>query len=87
MKYKDWLVEWFENIVKPTAKIRTYGRYSELVNGHIILKIGEYEINDLTPLILQKLVTDLLQCGKRITGKGLLANTMTCFYGHFIINI
>lgn len=76
MKYKDWLKEWLENIVKPTAKMRTYGRYSELVNGHIVPKIGEYEINDLTPLVLQKLVTELLQSGNLITGKGLSANTV-----------
>lgn len=76
MKYKDWLMEWLENIVKPTAKMRTYGRYSELANGHIIPKIGEYEMNDLTPLILQKLVTELLQSGNLLTGKGLSANTV-----------
>lgn len=76
MKYKDWLQEWLENIVKPTAKMRTYGRYSELINGHIVPKIGEYEMNDLTPLILQKLVTELLQGGNLITGKGLSANTV-----------
>lgn len=76
MKYKDWLKEWLENIVKPTAKMRTYGRYSELITGHIVPKIGEYEMNDLTPLILQKLVTELLQSGNLITGKGLSANTV-----------
>lgn len=76
MKYKNWLMEWLENIVKPTAKMRTYGRYSELINGHIVPKIGEYEMNDLTPLILQKFVTELLQSGNLITGKGLSANTV-----------
>lgn len=69
MKYKDWFVECIENIVKQMVKIRANGRYSELINGHINPKIEEYEINDLTPLILQKLVTDLLQCGNLITGK------------------
>lgn len=76
MRYKDWLKEWLENIVKPTAKLRTYGRYSDLIDGHIVPKIGEYEINDLSPFILQKLITELLQSGNLITGKGLSASTV-----------
>ena len=75
MKYKDWLNEWLEHYVKPTAKIRTYERYRELT-VHIVKKIGEYEINDLTPIYLQKFVTDLLQNGNLKTGKGLSSNTV-----------
>jgi len=76
LKYKDWLTDWLENIVKPTAKMRTYARYSELINRHIILKIGEYEINDLSPLLLQRFVTDLLQNGNLVTGNGLSPSTV-----------
>ena len=31
MKYKEWLNIWLENYVKPTAKMRTYERYSQIV--------------------------------------------------------
>lgn len=75
MKYKDWLSEWLEHYVKPTAKIRTYERYRELT-VHIVRKIGEFEINDLTPIYLQKFVTDLLQNGNLKTGKELSPNTV-----------
>lgn len=76
MKYKDWLNEWLDNTVKPTSKIRTYERYKEVADGHIKPKLGEYELDDLTPLLLQKFVTELLQNGNLITGKGLSANTV-----------
>lgn len=75
MKYKDWLNEWLAHYVKPSAKIRTYERYQEL-SLHIVPKIGEYELNDVSPILLQKLVSDLLSSGNRKTGKGLSANTV-----------
>ncbi len=76
MKYKDWLNVWLDNTVKPTAKSRTYARYKEIIGGHIKPKLGDYELNDLTPLLLQRFVTELLQNGNLITGKGLSANTV-----------
>ena len=76
MKYKDWLNEWLDNTVKPTSKIRTYERYKEVADCHIKPKLGDYELDDLTPLLLQRFVTELLQNGNLITGKGLSANTV-----------
>ena len=52
MKYKDWLKEWLENYIEPTAKARTYSRYSEIVDQHIIPKLGENELSEITPIIL-----------------------------------
>ena len=75
MKFKDWLNEWLEHYVKPTTKIRTYERYREL-SVHIIKKIGEYEINTLSPIVLQKFVTELLKNGNLKTGKELSPNTV-----------
>lgn len=76
MKYKDWLKEWLDNYIEPTAKTRTLGRYSEIVNQHITLKLGEYELEDLSPSILQRFVTELLQSGNLKTGKGLAVNSV-----------
>lgn len=75
MKYRNWLNEWLEHYVKPTTKIRTYERYQELTE-HIVKNIGEYEIKNLSPIILQKFATDLLENGNLKTGKGLSANTV-----------
>lgn len=76
MKYKEWLVEWLECYVKPSSKQKTYIRYSEIVSGHIIKALGGYEINELTPLVLQRFTTELLQSGNLKTGKGLSANSV-----------
>lgn len=76
MKYKEWLEEWLINYIKPTSKERTYQRYAEIVNQHIIPYLGEYELDELTPIILQKFVSQLLEKGNIKTKKGLSANSV-----------
>ncbi len=76
MKYKDWLYEWLECYVKPSSKQKTYIRYSEIVSGHIVKALGDYEMGELTPLILQHYTTELLQSGNLKTGKGLSVNSV-----------
>lgn len=76
MKYIDWLIQWLENYIRPSVKVRTYERYKLIVEQHIKDKIGGVELNDLSPLILQPLITELLQNGNKKTGKGLSANSV-----------
>ena len=49
MIYKTWLDEWLAHYIEPTAKSRTYSRYSEIVRQHILPKLGECELEELTP--------------------------------------
>lgn len=76
MKYIDWLTKWLENYIFPSVKIRTYERYSLIIEQHIKDKIGGMELNGLSPLILQSFITGLLQNGNKKTGKGLSANSV-----------
>ena len=76
MKHKDWLDVWLKNYIKPTAKRRTYERYSQVVEQHIIDKLGDEELDDITPLKLQRFVTELMNNGNLLTGKGLSANSV-----------
>ena len=76
MKYQNWLNEWLENYIKPIHKQRTYDRYWQIVNTHILGNLGSYELNAITPLLLQKYVAQLLQSGNRQTGQPLSANTV-----------
>ncbi len=76
MKYKEWLEEWLDNYIKPTAKEKTYTRYREIVTQHIIPHLGDYELNKLTPIAIQKFVTHLSQCGNLKTGAGLSPNSV-----------
>lgn len=82
MIYKTWLEEWLAHYIEPTAKSRTYSRYSEIVRQHILPKLGECELEELTPGVLQKYITELLQTGNLRTGKGLSANSVNA-----IINV
>ena len=76
MQYIDWLIQWLENYIRPSVKVRTYERYRLIVEQHIKDKIGSMELNDLSPFILQSFITGLLQSGNRKTGKGLSANSV-----------
>ena len=76
MLYKDWLADWLTNYVKPSAKDKTYGRYSDIINHHLLPNLGEYELNDLTPIVVQRFITELTQNGNLRTGKGLSANSV-----------
>lgn len=76
IKYIDWLTQWLENYIRPSVKMRTYERYKLIVEQHIKDKIGRMELNELSPLVLQQFITELLQSGNKKTGKGLSANSV-----------
>ena len=76
MKYQEWLISWLENYIQPSSKQRTFARYSEIVNQHIIPKFGETEITELTPFALQCFVTELLNSGNLKNNKGLSPNSV-----------
>ena len=76
MKYKLWLDEWLENYVKPSAKQKTYIRYRQIINKHFSCDIGESELAELTPILLQRFITELLETGNARTGNGLSANSV-----------
>lgn len=76
MKYENWLNVWLKNYVKPSAKEKTYMLYSETVSRHVVPRLGGRETADITPLELQRTVTELITSGNIKTGKGLAANTV-----------
>lgn len=76
MLYQEWLSNWLENYVQPTVKRRTYTRYKEIVEKHIIPKLGELKLCEITPYVLQCYVTELLKSGNLRTGEGLSANSV-----------
>ena len=76
MKYIDWLIQWLENYIRPSVKVRTYERYKLIIEQHIRDKIGGMELDDLFPLVLQSFITELLQSGNKKTAKGLSANSV-----------
>lgn len=76
MKYKDWLNEWLDNYIKPSSKEKTYTRYYEIALQHINPHLGEYELNDLTAIDIQKYITFLSKNGNLKNGTGLAPNSI-----------
>ena len=76
MQYKVWLQEWLEYYVKPTVKQKTYIRYSEIVADHVLATLGDLELDEITPHILQHFIIELLKSGNIKTGEGLSANSV-----------
>lgn len=74
MTYKNWLNEWLTHYIKPSSKQRTFEQYSRVAQIHILPYLGDIELTDLTPFILQKFITDLTTNGNKRTGKGLSPN-------------
>ena len=54
MIYTDWLIQWLENYIRPSMKIRTYERYRLIIEQHIKDKIGDMELVGLSPLVQAK---------------------------------
>ena len=76
MQTKDWFHEWLEHYVKPASKQKTYILYCELTEQHILPKCGERELEGITPLILQRYISELMEHGNLKTGGGLSASSV-----------
>ena len=61
MRYQDWLEEWLAVYIKPTSKYKTYHRYEAIIRQRLIPKLGGYDLQDLTPLLIQRYIMELLQ--------------------------
>lgn len=74
MKYRVWFEEWLTHYIKPSSKQRTFEQYSRAAQIHILPYLGDIELTDLTPFVLQKFITGLTENGNKRTGKGLSPN-------------
>ncbi len=54
MLYKEWLNEWLELYIKVSTKERTYKKYRQQAEKYIIPHLGDYDVNALTAVKLQK---------------------------------
>ena len=76
MKYRIWFEEWLTHYIKPSSKQRTFEQYSRAAQIHILPYLGDIELTDLTPFVLQKFITGLTENGNKRTGKGLSPNSV-----------
>lgn len=77
MHLSDWLTHWLNAYVLPTTSVSTYSQYSDVVNKHVIPKLGKIPLNKLTVDILQKFFNEKAVSG-RLDGKegGLSTKTL-----------
>ena len=76
MKYKEWLYDWLELYEKESVKPRTYKQYEDIINKRLIPSLGDYDMEELTPIVLQRYIVELSQKGNIRTGKGLAPNSV-----------
>ena len=76
MNYKEWLHDWLELYQKESVKPRTYKQYEDIISHRLIPSLGEYEMDALTPIVLQRFIVELSQNGNTKSGKGLAPNSV-----------
>ena len=76
LKLNIWLDTWLEKYQKLTIKNRTYLMYNYLIKKHINPILGEYELDDLTGIVLQNFALMKLENGNLINNNGLSNNTV-----------
>lgn len=59
MKYQQWLDEWLSTNVKPRVKKSTFRKYDLIVEKKISPKLGGYELEELSAIVLQSFTADL----------------------------
>lgn len=73
MKLNQWLDAWTRYQLKHNIKQRSYNSYISIIEKHIKPQLGEYELDDLSPVILQKFILFETENGNLKTG-GCLSN-------------
>jgi integrase len=68
---REWLPS-VETTVRPT----TFAQYRQLVNAHVLSRVGAVPLRDVEPAHLDRLYAELLREGRRDGGGGLSAKTV-----------
>ncbi len=63
MLYREWMEEWLELYVKGSSSERTYKKYRKEAVKYILPALGEYDVNALTALRLQRFSSALSESG------------------------
>jgi len=62
----DWLETWLSDVAAHKVAAKTHERYSELLRLHVIPHLGTTTLQDLSPLAIQSLYSQLRKSGKRL---------------------
>ena len=76
----DFLHRWLESVgtrVRPS----TAASYSDMLQGHVVPRLGNVELDQLKPITLSSLYSDLLAGGRRSGTGGLSPRTVQYVHG------
>ena len=74
MFYKNWLLTWLNDYVRPVKKFRTYARYQSIVRLYLLPNLGNEQIEKLNHSQIQSFVSSLGE--NSLTHKPLSASTI-----------
>ncbi len=80
MKLQDWLIIWLEQYKKNIIKQKTYFMYQNLIRLHIIPTLGHYELEQITPTLLQQYLNFKLERGNLKNESPLSVNTTLAIF-------
>ncbi|MBR2909416.1 MAG: site-specific integrase [Clostridia bacterium] len=76
MKLNEWLDTWINGYLKHNLKLKSMDTYMGHIKYHIKPQLGYYELDELSPKILQGFVLHLLENGNAKTNTPLSNNTV-----------
>lgn len=74
MKYKEWIESWMKLYKETACKRRTRERYEQILRNHILPRLGEYELQEITANTVQKFIHLLQNVRSEKTGMALSSN-------------
>ena len=75
----QWMDLWLENYVRPSIRQSTYEVYRAYLDNHLIPKLGEVPLDELSASDIQFFLRDLQYHGnKKSPEKGLSSSTIIC---------
>ena len=76
MKLKEWIALWQEVYDKPTVRPSTYQAHGYLLKNHIIPRLGEIELTDITESVVRRFLKDCHDHGNLRRNEPLSQETM-----------
>ena len=75
MLFKEWAAVWVEEKRK-YVKESTYANYVVVLDNHLIMRLGEYKVCDITKEIVQNMIIEMRDRGRRDKRGGLSDKTV-----------
>ena len=76
MKLKEWIAYWQETYDRPAVRPSTYQAHGYLLKNHIVPRLGEMELTDITESIVRRFLNDCHDHGNLRRNEPLSPETM-----------